>query len=110
VVDPSLADRLSGKEFRALFPAAKVADQVPESKLVEFVVDIVDGGVAERDDANGHVLNCDNVGDQVQDGLGFPGPRRALNDRNRIGQGFLDCLALTEIATKREYANGILGA
>ncbi len=107
--DLRVADRLPRKEFRTLFFAAEVADHMPESSLIEFLADIVDGGVAERDDADGHVLNRDNVGDQVQDGLGLPGTRRPLDDRNRTGQGFLHCRALTEIAAERINGLNILG-
>ena len=83
---------------------------MPESQLIEFVADIVDGGIAERNDANGHVLNCDNVGDQVQDGLGLPRTRRSLDNRNRTGQGFLHCRALTEIAAEWKNGGNILGS
>jgi len=81
---------------------------MPESSFIEFVADIVDSGVAERDDADGPVLNRDNIGDQVQDGLGLPGSRRSLDDRDRMIQGFLYCRALTEIATERENGGDIL--
>jgi hypothetical protein len=55
------------------------------------------------------VLNRDNVGYQVQDGLGLPGTWRPLDDRNRTGQGFLQCRALTEIAAERKNMGNILG-
>jgi hypothetical protein len=50
--------------------------------------------------------NGDDIGDQVQDGLGFAGPRWTLDDRDGLGKSILNRPALAEVAVEREDRSG----
>src|SRR5437899_9337003 len=99
--DPIVPGRLSREELLSLLLPPEVRDHVPESQLIELLADIVNSRVGERDHADSSRPSSDDVGDQVQDGLGLTCARRPLDDRNRTGEAVLDRFPLTEVAAER---------
>ena len=99
--DAACSRLLIGQEGGDVFFFTHACCHESISRLIELVFDVLNSSVTKRHNSNRRPGNHENIGDDIENGLCFSSPRRAIDNTNPMRECSLYRNLLILVALKR---------